>query len=211
LRRITQETGSLLIFDEVMTGFRLALGGAQQVFGIDPDLTCLGKIIGGGVPCAAFGGKAGMMNMLAPLGPVYQAGTLSGNPLAMAAGIATLRTWPPMRAKSMRAWKTHTATVAKGIADAARDAGIPDADQPGRLHGYVVLRRGSGDRLCHCRRIGHGGFWPFSPGDARSGGMAPSLSIRGGVFGHRPHQRGYRLHGWRRLARRFASMHATRN
>jgi glutamate-1-semialdehyde 2,1-aminomutase len=91
LRRITRETGSLLIFDEVMTGFRLALGGAQQVFGIDPDLTCLGKIIGGGLPCAAFGGKARMMDLLAPLGPVYQAGTLSGNPLAMAAGIATLR------------------------------------------------------------------------------------------------------------------------
>ena len=91
LRRITQESGSLLIFDEVMTGFRLALGGAQQIFGIDPDLTCLGKIIGGGLPCAAFGGKARMMDLLAPLGPVYQAGTLSGNPLAMAAGIATLR------------------------------------------------------------------------------------------------------------------------
>src|ERR1700729_3014091 len=90
LRRITREHGSLLIFDEVMTGFRLALGGAQEGFGIDPDLTCLGKIIGGGLPCAAFGGKAEIMNLLAPLGPVYQAGTLSGNPLAMAAGIATL-------------------------------------------------------------------------------------------------------------------------
>src|SRR6201992_3709715 len=90
LRRITAEQGARLIFDEVMTGFRLALGGAQEVFGIDPDLTCLGKIIGGGLPCAAFGGKARIMDLLAPLGPVYQAGTLSGNPLAMAAGIATL-------------------------------------------------------------------------------------------------------------------------
>ena len=124
LRRITQETGSLLIFDEVMTGFRLALGGAQQVFGIDPDLTCLGKIIGGGLPCAAFGGKTGMMDLLAPLGPVYQAGTLSGNPLAMAAGIATLRYLAGHQAEVYGGLEKRTAAVAEGIAGAARDAGI---------------------------------------------------------------------------------------
>ena len=124
LRRITRETGSLLIFDEVMTGFRLALGGAQQVFGIDPDLTCLGKIIGGGLPCAAFGGKARMMDLLAPLGPVYQAGTLSGNPLAMAAGIATLRYLASHRVEVYAGLEKRTAAVAKGIAAAARDAGI---------------------------------------------------------------------------------------
>jgi glutamate-1-semialdehyde 2,1-aminomutase len=90
LRKVTQENGALLIFDEVMTGFRLAPGGAQERFGIKPDLTCLGKIIGGGLPVGAFGGRADIMNFLAPLGPVYQAGTLSGNPLAMAAGIAAL-------------------------------------------------------------------------------------------------------------------------
>jgi glutamate-1-semialdehyde 2,1-aminomutase len=90
LRQITQEHGALLIFDEVMTGFRLALGGAQQRFGITPDLSCFGKIIGGGLPVGAFGGRADIMDCLAPLGPVYQAGTLSGNPLAMAAGIANL-------------------------------------------------------------------------------------------------------------------------
>jgi glutamate-1-semialdehyde 2,1-aminomutase len=90
LSRITSENGALLIFDEVMTGFRLAPGGAQERFGITPDLTCLGKIIGGGLPVGAFGGRAEIMDMLAPLGPVYQAGTLSGNPLAMAAGIAAL-------------------------------------------------------------------------------------------------------------------------
>jgi glutamate-1-semialdehyde 2,1-aminomutase len=124
LRRITQESGSLLIFDEVMTGFRLALGGAQETFGIDPDLTCLGKIIGGGLPCAAFGGKARMINLLAPLGPVYQAGTLSGNPLAMAAGIATLRYLAAHKTEVYRELDKVTAAVAKGIAEAAQDAGM---------------------------------------------------------------------------------------
>ena len=90
LREITREHEALLIFDEVMTGFRLSLGGAQKLFGIRPDLSCFGKIIGGGLPVGAFGGRAEIMDYLAPLGPVYQAGTLSGNPLAMAAGIANL-------------------------------------------------------------------------------------------------------------------------
>ena len=83
-------SGALLIFDEVMTGFRVALGGAQALYGVRPDLTTLGKIIGGGMPVGAFGGRRDIMEHLAPLGPVYQAGTLSGNPVAMAAGIATL-------------------------------------------------------------------------------------------------------------------------
>ncbi len=90
LREITRGAGTVLIFDEVMTGFRLAPGGAQELYGITPDLTCLGKIIGGGVPAAAYGGRAEIMDVVAPLGPVYQAGTLSGNPLAMAAGAAQL-------------------------------------------------------------------------------------------------------------------------
>jgi glutamate-1-semialdehyde 2,1-aminomutase len=124
LRRLTREQGSLLIFDEVMTGFRLALGGAQEVFGIDPDLTCLGKIIGGGLPCAAFGGKAEIMNLLAPLGPVYQAGTLSGNPLAMAAGIATLGYLSANRETVYGGLERITAAIAAGIAGAAREAGV---------------------------------------------------------------------------------------
>src|SRR5438093_6940395 len=90
LRKITADEDALLIFDEVMTGFRIAWGGAQERFGIRPDLSCFGKIIGGGLPVGAFGGRAEIMDCLAPLGPVYQAGTLSGNPLAMAAGIAAL-------------------------------------------------------------------------------------------------------------------------
>jgi glutamate-1-semialdehyde 2,1-aminomutase len=91
LREITREYGTVLIFDEVMTGFRLARGGAQERFGVTPDLTCLGKIIGGGLPVGAYGGRREIMDLIAPSGPVYQAGTLSGNPLAMAAGLATLR------------------------------------------------------------------------------------------------------------------------
>ncbi len=91
LRSITKEYGALLIFDEVITGFRLAKGGAQEYFGVIPDLTTLGKIIGGGLPVGAYGGRRDIMDMLAPIGPVYQAGTLSGNPLAMAAGIAMLK------------------------------------------------------------------------------------------------------------------------
>jgi len=91
IQKLCREHGSLLIFDEVMTGFRLAPGGAQEVFGITPDLTALGKVIGGGLPVGAFGGRAEIMDHLAPLGPVYQAGTLSGNPLALAAGLAQLR------------------------------------------------------------------------------------------------------------------------
>ncbi|HUS83182.1 MAG TPA: glutamate-1-semialdehyde 2,1-aminomutase [Dehalococcoidia bacterium] len=91
LRDITHRSGALLVFDEVITGFRVAYGGAQALYGVTPDLTCLGKIIGGGLPVGAYGGSREIMEMLAPLGPVYQAGTLSGNPLAMAAGLATLR------------------------------------------------------------------------------------------------------------------------
>ena len=91
VRKLTKEYGSLLIFDEVMTGFRVSLGGAQQYYNVDPDLTCLGKVIGGGLPVGAYGGKREIMEQVAPVGPVYQAGTLSGNPLAMTAGLATLK------------------------------------------------------------------------------------------------------------------------
>ena len=91
LRRVTTEHGIVLIFDEVMTGFRVAYGGAQEIYGVDADLTCFGKIIGGGLPVGAYGGRKEIMQCVSPIGDVYQAGTLSGNPLAMAAGIATLK------------------------------------------------------------------------------------------------------------------------
>jgi glutamate-1-semialdehyde 2,1-aminomutase len=125
LRRITREHGALLILDEVMTGFRLAVGGAQQLYGIDPDLTTLGKIIGGGLPCGAFGGRADVMEFLAPLGPVYQAGTLSGNPLAMAAGIATVGYLLEHRGEVYPQLERTTAAIAEGVAEMAKAAGVP--------------------------------------------------------------------------------------
>ncbi len=125
LRAITRREGAVLIFDEVMTGFRLALGGAQERYKIVPDMTCLGKILGGGLPCAAFGGRAEMMNLLAPLGPVYQAGTLSGNPLAMAAGIATLGHLIEHRTEVYPQLEAISAAVVDGVVEAARAARVP--------------------------------------------------------------------------------------
>jgi glutamate-1-semialdehyde 2,1-aminomutase len=115
----------VLIFDEVMTGFRVAHGGAQQLYGIQPDMTCLGKIIGGGLPCAAFGGRAEIMNLLAPLGPVYQAGTLSGNPLAMAAGIATLEHLANDCEGVYTNLESASRTLAEGVAAILSDAALP--------------------------------------------------------------------------------------
>lgn len=123
LREITTEHGALLIFDEVMTGFRLAFGGAQELFGITPDLSCFGKIIGGGLPVGAFGGRADIMDQLAPLGPVYQAGTLSGNPLAVAAGITALQELQDSNAYSQL--DSLGAQLQTGMRDAAKSAAIP--------------------------------------------------------------------------------------
>ncbi len=123
LRQITKDAGALLIFDEVMTGFRLARGGAQERFGITPDLSCFGKVIGGGLPVGAFGGRREIMDCLAPLGPVYQAGTLSGNPVAMAAGIAAL-----IQIEATDAYNTLErigAELETGMKAAAHQAGIP--------------------------------------------------------------------------------------
>ena len=124
LRTLTHEHGALLIFDEVMTGFRLSLGGAQEVYRIKPDLTTLGKIVGGGLPCGVFGGRSEIMNALAPLGPVYQAGTLSGNPLAMAAGIATLKHLIAHKDEIYPQLEATTAAIADGVAAIAKEAGV---------------------------------------------------------------------------------------
>jgi glutamate-1-semialdehyde 2,1-aminomutase len=125
LRTITQREKTLLIFDEVMTGFRVAYGGAQELYGITPDLTTLGKIIGGGLPVGAYGGPAEIMNMVAPVGPMYQAGTLSGNPLAMAAGIAMVKQLRDKKSEIYSRLDSLSAKLVDGIAAAAKEAGVP--------------------------------------------------------------------------------------
>ncbi|MDC7689302.1 glutamate-1-semialdehyde 2,1-aminomutase [Vogesella indigofera] len=135
LRALTEQYGAVLIYDEVMTGFRVALGCAQGLHGITPDLTTLGKVVGGGMPLAAFGGRADIMGKIAPLGNVYQAGTLSGNPLSVAAGLATLRLiqQPGFHDTLGR----RSARLAAGFADAARDAGIAmTTDSVGGMFGF---------------------------------------------------------------------------
>jgi glutamate-1-semialdehyde 2,1-aminomutase len=123
LRTLTAEQGAVLIFDEVMTGFRVAYGGAQQLYGIQPDLTTLGKIIGGGLPVGAYGGKASLMDQIAPAGPVYQAGTLSGNPLAVTAGLKTLEIL--RRPGAYERLETLTAKLSEGIRQEALRADVP--------------------------------------------------------------------------------------
>src|ERR1700737_1108362 len=125
LRLITQREKSVLIFDEVMTGFRLSFGGAQELYGVTPDLTTMGKIIGGGLPVGAYGGPSEIMNMVAPLGPMYQAGTLSGNPLAMAAGLATLRHLREHKEEIYPQLEKLSGALLDGVASAAKDAGVP--------------------------------------------------------------------------------------
>ena len=141
LREECTKAGSLLIFDEVMTGFRVAKGGAQSIFGVEPDLTTFGKVIGGGMPAAAYAGRADVMASLAPDGPVYQAGTLSGNPVAMAAGLKTLELidddafWDALSAKTQK--------LVDGLAGAADDAGIPLAvENRGGMFGMVFTDAG---------------------------------------------------------------------
>ena len=125
LRAITARDKTLLIFDEVMTGFRLAFGGAQELYAIHPDLTTMGKIIGGGLPVGAYGGPSEIMDLVAPLGPVYQAGTLSGNPLAMAAGLATLRHLKEHKKEIYPLLDKLSGELAAGVALAAKEAGVP--------------------------------------------------------------------------------------
>jgi len=141
LRAIISRDKALLIFDEVMTGFRLAYGGAQELYAIQPDLTTMGKIIGGGLPVGAYGGASEIMDLVAPLGPVYQAGTLSGNPLAMAAGYATLRYLREHKDVYKKLDKLAAEVVA-GVAAAAKDAGVT---------------------MCH-NRVGSMFTWFFAPG-----------------------------------------------
>ena len=135
LRQITEQHGTVLIYDEVMTGFRVALGGAQSVHGITPDLTTMGKVIGGGMPLAAFGGKKEIMDCISPLGGVYQAGTLSGNPVAVAAGLKTLEII--QRAGFYENLTARTEQLVNGVVQAARDTGVTfSADSIGGMFGW---------------------------------------------------------------------------
>ena len=142
LRLITEREKAVLIFDEVMTGFRVAFGGAQELYGIRPDLTTMGKIIGGGLPVGAYGGPREIMDLVAPLGPMYQAGTLSGNPLAMAAGCATLKHLRERKGEIYPRLDKLSEELVKGVAAAAQEAGVP---------------------LCH-NRVGSMFTWFFTPG-----------------------------------------------
>jgi glutamate-1-semialdehyde 2,1-aminomutase len=142
LRLITEREHAVLIFDEVMTGFRLAFGGAQELYNIRPDLTTMGKVLGGGLPVAAYGGAKEIMDLVAPLGPMYQAGTLSGNPLAMAAGCAMLKQLRDRKAEIYPLLERLSAELVNGVAAAAREAGVP---------------------LCH-NRVGSMFTWFFQPG-----------------------------------------------
>ncbi|WP_330926917.1 glutamate-1-semialdehyde 2,1-aminomutase [Candidatus Sororendozoicomonas aggregata] len=158
LRHICDKYGAVLIFDEVMTGFRVAPGGAQEYYGVTPDLTTLGKVIGGGLPVGAFGGRKAIMEHLAPLGPVYQAGTLSGNPLAMAAGMATLRN---LKAPGFHARLTEKAsTLLTGLRQKADQVGIPlVTSQAGGMFGLFFTEQKSVERFdqvmnCNTERYG---------------------------------------------------------
>jgi glutamate-1-semialdehyde 2,1-aminomutase len=138
LQELCRNRGALFILDEVMTGFRVAPGGAQGAWGLDPDITCLGKVIGGGLPVGAYGGKREIMRQVAPAGPMYQAGTLSGNPLAMTAGLATLNAW--LEPGVFEAATEQTARLATGIQTSADAAGIPlQSGHAGTMFGFYFL------------------------------------------------------------------------
>jgi glutamate-1-semialdehyde 2,1-aminomutase len=145
LRSLTREHGALLIFDEVMTGFRVSPNCAQGLWGIEPDLTCLGKVIGGGLPVGAYGGRREIMQTVAPAGPMYQAGTLSGNPLAMVAGLTTLQQLRLGGVFDQIA--SHTAKLAQGLQEAARASGVPvQVNHQGTMFGMYFLQ-GEGHRI----------------------------------------------------------------
>ena len=177
LRAITAQYGALLILDEVMTGFRLSLGGAQQVYGVRPDLTTLGKIIGGGLPCGAFGGRADVMEFLAPLGPVYQAGTLSGNPLAMAAGIATLSYLLKHEEDVYNGLESTTSRIAEGVAGVAREAGISlTTNRVGSMFTWFFTDRPVTD-FASAATSDTSAFGRFSPGYAGGGRVVASQPV----------------------------------
>ena len=207
LRELCTQHGALLVFDEVMTGFRVALGGAQSLYaraipGFAPDMSVFGKVIGGGMPLAAFGASRAVMEQLAPLGPVYQAGTLSGNPVATACGLATLR--EIQRPGFFDALSARTRSLVAGLLGAARDAGVPMCgDSEGGMFGFFFggcaaaeLRRRDGDR--------QGPLQPLLPRHARARRVPRAGAVRGGLRQRRA-QRG-RHRGHRRRGARAAAL-----
>ncbi len=174
LREQCTSNGAVLIFDEVMTGFRVAKGGVQEIERIKPDLTTLGKIIGGGLPVGAFGGRAEIMDNLAPVGPVYQAGTLSGNPLAMAAGITALK-----MLKEEEPYPRHTPQCNPG-------QGNPGHGAPDRIHVQSLFEPNAGPRLCHCVANRRQTFWEVFPRMFVERRVSSSQCIRSLFHQHRP-------------------------
>jgi glutamate-1-semialdehyde 2,1-aminomutase len=181
LRELCTKHGTVLIFDEVMTGFRVALGGAQAHYGIQPDLTTLGKVIGGGLPVGAFGGRADIMGRIAPEGPVYQAGTLSGNPVSLAAGLATLR--EISRPGFFEELTAKTARLARGLAERAQRAGVPLATQSvGGMFGIFFTREPAVTRFAQVMACDVERFKKFFHGMLREGVyLAPSAFEAGFV------------------------------
>ena len=181
LRELCTKHGAVLIFDEVMTGFRVALGGAQAHYGIKPDLTTLGKVIGGGLPVGAFGGRADIMGRIAPEGPVYQAGTLSGNPVSLAAGLATLR--EISRPGFFEELTAKTSRLARGLVERAQHAGIPLATQSvGGMFGIFFTREPAVTRFAQVMACDVERFKKFFHGVLREGVyLAPSAFEAGFV------------------------------
>ena len=192
LREIAIRDGSLLIFDEVMTGFRLAFGGAQERYGVLPDLTTFGKIIGGGLPVGAYGGPKEIMDLVAPLGPVYQAGTLSGNPLAMAAGLATLRYLSSHKGTIYSNLEILSKQLVEGVEAAAKERWSFDLLQPCRFDVYLVLYRRSGHRLDFGLEVRYRNFRPLLPVDAGEWNLLASIAVRSRLPQRSSHQKRHR-------------------
>ncbi len=205
LRELCSAEGAVLIFDEVMTGFRVALGGAQERFGVTPDMTCLGKIIGGGLPVGAYGGRREIMEKIAPLGPVYQAGTLSGNPLGVAAGLATLEILT--RENPYPALEETTQALVAALAERAAKHGVElSSNRVGAM--FCGFFRGGEEEAAEHRPdpeeaegLRHRELRPLSSRDARPRGLPRALAVRGRLCLRDPRQRGDRADprgcGWR--------------
>ncbi len=176
LRALCDEHGALLIFDEVITGFRVARGGAQQMFGVRPDLTCLGKVAGGGLPFGVYGGRADVMDVIAPVGPVYQAGTLSGNPVAVAAGLATLRR---LDDHAYVALEGLGRVLEDELSRAVRRTGRDRPRAAGRLGLHPLLRPRRGRRPGQRETIQHRSLRQVLPRDAGARLPAPPCPVRG--------------------------------